>query len=436
MAHSLRNFLQKQSRLFTGLFLGLSAFSTYFCMYAFRKPFAAGQYQDIFLWGVDYKIILVVAQVLGYATAKGLGIKIVAEVKPQQRILYIIGMIVYSEINLLMFALVPAPDNWMFMYLNGLGLGMIYGLVFSFLEGRRITDLLGAGLAVSFIVSSGIIKSIARFAINLGISEFWMPFIVGLCFFPLLVLSVWAMNQVPKPDEQDKAERVERVPMFAKQRKKFMKKYGLGMSLLVIIYVLMTIFRDIRDNFGVEIWQELGITDISVFSETEVIIGIAISGMTGAAYLIKNHKMALWFNHFMIFSGCALMLLATFSYNNHGSTGYWWMVLTGLGLYMVYVPFNGMLFDRLLAALKERGNVGFLFYTADFCGYLGSVIVLLIKNFGKNNLSWLSLLNAFAQLLPTLCIILVISSYFYFNQIFNQKSNSGINLLGTLNRAQ
>jgi hypothetical protein len=72
------------------------------------------------------------------------------------------------------------------MYLNGLGLGMIFGLVFSYLEGRRITDLLGAGLAVSFIVSSGIIKSVSRWALSLGIDEFWMPFVVGLCFFPAL----------------------------------------------------------------------------------------------------------------------------------------------------------------------------------------------------------------------------------------------------------
>ena len=430
MRASLQSLLKKSSPLFRGIFLGTMAFSTYFCMYAFRKPFSAATYSDLTLWGIDYKIVLVVAQVLGYATAKGMGIKVVAEVKPHQRMLYIIGMILYAEICLLLFALVPAPDNWMFMYLNGLGLGMIFGLVFSYLEGRRITDLLGAGLAVSFIVSSGIIKSVSRWALSFGIDEFWMPSMVGLCFFPALIVSVWCMNLVPKPDEQDKLERVERVPMFAKQRRKFMKKYGLGMVLLVSIYVLMTIFRDIRDNFGVEIWQELGVSDIKIFSETEILIGIAISLMTGVAFLIKNHKNALWFNHGLIFGGCILMLLGTLLYNGGSITGYWWMVWNGLGLYMVYVPFNGILFDRLLAALNERGNVGFLFYTADFCGYLGSVLVLLIKNFGKNPISWLDLLNAFAQLLPTLCIVLVVSSYFYFNQIFQQKTKSGLRFLG------
>ncbi len=416
-------FLRRQSNLFNGCFLGLAAFCTYFAMYAFRKPFTAATYSGYTLWGIDYKVILVVAQVLGYATAKGLGIKVVSEAKPHQRLWYIIGMIVYAEINLLLFALVPAPDNWMFMYLNGLGLGMIYGLVFSYLEGRHITDLLGAGLAVSFIVSSGLIKTIASILLSWGIDEFWMPFVAGLLFFPLLLLSVWAMNQAPAASAKDQLERVERVPMYAKQRKKFMKKYGLGMLLLVVIYVLMTIFRDIRDNFGVEIWHSLGINEVSVFSTTEVIIGVIISVVTGVAFFIKNHKQALWFNHLMIVLGCLIMLFSTFAFNTHGLSGFWWMVCNGLGLYLVYVPFNGMLFDRLLAALRERGNVGFLFFTADFSGYLGSVAVLLLKNFGQTHAtSWLDLLNALAQLLPTLCIFLVISSYFYFNHIFHRQT--------------
>ena len=80
-----KNFLQKQSQHFIAFYLGLAGFSTYFCMYAFRKPFTAADFQGITLWGVDYKIVLVIAQVMGYATAKGLGIKIVSEVLPEKR---------------------------------------------------------------------------------------------------------------------------------------------------------------------------------------------------------------------------------------------------------------------------------------------------------------------------------------------------------------
>jgi hypothetical protein len=131
-----KTYLQTKSQRFLAIYLGLAGFSTYFCMYAFRKPFTAGDFHDIHLWGIDYKIILVIAQVLGYATAKGLGIKIVSESLPQNRAKYIVTMIAFSGLNLLFFALVKPPYNFIFLYLNGLGLGMVYGLVFSFLEGR------------------------------------------------------------------------------------------------------------------------------------------------------------------------------------------------------------------------------------------------------------------------------------------------------------
>jgi hypothetical protein len=43
----------------------VAAFGTYFCMYAFRKPFTAGSYAETSLGDAGYKSILVTAQVLG-----------------------------------------------------------------------------------------------------------------------------------------------------------------------------------------------------------------------------------------------------------------------------------------------------------------------------------------------------------------------------------
>ena len=59
--NNFKQFLHSQSQRFLSIYLGLAGFSTYFCMYAFRKPFTAGDFQDVTLWGTDYKIILVIA---------------------------------------------------------------------------------------------------------------------------------------------------------------------------------------------------------------------------------------------------------------------------------------------------------------------------------------------------------------------------------------
>ena len=72
------------SRAHPALFIaygGVVAFCAYFSMYAFRKPFSAATYEDVAGWTfvLDYKIALVIAQVLGYALSKFIGIKVIAE---------------------------------------------------------------------------------------------------------------------------------------------------------------------------------------------------------------------------------------------------------------------------------------------------------------------------------------------------------------------
>jgi Family of unknown function (DUF5690) len=416
---NLKQFLQAQSQRFLSVYMALAGFSTYFCMYAFRKPFTAGDFHDIGLWGIDYKIILVISQVLGYATAKGLGIKFVSEILLQNRVKNILWMIGFACLNLLFFAIVKPPYNFIFLYFNGLGLGMVFGLVFSFLEGRQITEILGASLSISFIVSSGVVKSIGKYFINLGVNEYWMPFWVGLIFFPLLLVSVYGLSLAPNPTKTDQNERSERLPMDGKDRIKFIRKYGFGLISLIIVYIWMTILRDIRDNFGVEIWKELGVKDASIFTKTESIIGFAICILTALIYLVKDHKKAFWLNHLMIFSGSFLILVSTLSFQNRNLDAFGWSVFMGMGLYMAYVPYNGMLFDRLLAVLKEKGNVGFLFYLADFSGYLATVFILIYQNFGTQKTSWLGFLMGLAQILPIFCIVSITVSFFYFNWKLN-----------------
>ncbi|MFN7110517.1 MAG: DUF5690 family protein [Brevundimonas sp.] len=57
--------------------------------------------------------------------------------------------------------------------------------------------------------------------------------------------------------------------------------------------------------------------------------------------------------------------------------------------YLAYTPFNAMLFDRMIAYSGTVGTAGFLIYIADASGYLGSVVLLLVRNFAAVDLPWL-----------------------------------------------
>ena len=76
---------------------------------------------------------------------------------------------------------------------------------------------------------------------------------------------------------------------------------ALGICLTVLIYMLLTIFRDIRDNFTVEIWQALGYGDtphILATAEIPVAVGVLIIMLTIQQYSCVEQPIFLDFSEF------------------------------------------------------------------------------------------------------------------------------------------
>ena len=404
-----------------------AAFSTYFCMYAFRKPFAVGTFEGVALLPglpeMDLKILYIVAQVIGYASSKFLGIKIVSELPAAQRARAIGLFIGLAWFALLLFAILPAPWCALALVLNGLPLGMIWGLVFGFLEGRKVSDLLGAGLCASFIVASGFVKSVGKWVMAAGVTEAWMPFATGACFVLPLAVFLWMLSQVPEPTAEDIAARVERKPMNAEQRGAFFKRYAPGLCLLVVGYVMLTAYRDFRDNFAREIWDALGYADEPAILTTAE-LPVAFGTLIAVAVLVrfKNNRRALLAIHGLMIFGALLTGVSTWMHEAGMISSANWMISVGLGLYLGYVPVNCVLFDRLIAAVGQVATAGFLIYVADASGYLGSVALLLYKNFGQPTLSWLSFFTTFSYAMSVFCVVLFSASAFYFRGVTTDES--------------
>src|SRR5262249_4688563 len=158
----------------------------------------------------------------------------------------------FAQLALLLFGLVPAPYNFIFLFLNGLPLGMVFGLVMGFLEGRRATEALMAGLCASFILADGFTKSVGTYLLHEGVPEVWMPFVAGLLFAPPLILFVWMLTRIPPPTHRDIEQRSARTPMNRRERRAFFLKYGVGLTMLVLLYLMITILRSMRADFAPE----------------------------------------------------------------------------------------------------------------------------------------------------------------------------------------
>ncbi|MBN2777092.1 MAG: hypothetical protein JXR36_05595 [Bacteroidales bacterium] len=425
----LQQFLARNNKVWFIIIASLAAFATYSCMYAFRKPFTALSYSSDSFWGVDYKILLLTAQIIGYTLSKFIGIKFVPEIKLHKRAKAIILLTGLAGLALLGFALVKPPYNMIFMFVNGIPLGMIWGLVFSYLEGRKQTEVLGAVLCVSFIFSSGFVKSVGLIMVEtFNVSEFWMPFITALVFFIPLIFFVYILNQLPPPDKEDIELRTERKPMNKNQRKQLLSKLSFGIVILTVIYIMLTVFRDLRDNFAVELWSDLGIKDASgVLTTAEIPISIFVLVLTGLVMFFKNNETAFKVILIMVISGFILTGVAGLLFDFNAISPFMWMVLMGAGLYMGYVPFNAILFERLLAAFKYVGTVSFLIYIADAFGYLGSIGVYFYRNFFSSDISWLNFFNQSSLWFSIIGVSLGIITYIYFNIKLKNQINGKTN---------
>jgi hypothetical protein len=403
--------------LFT-LFAGLAGFAAYSSMYAFRKPFSVALFESVPGWhfALDYKIALVMAQVAGYALAKILGVKLIAEISPARRAGAILKLIFAAWLALVLFAVIPAPWNVFAMFLNGLPLGMIWGLVFGFMEGRRTSEMLGAIVCASFILGSGGVKSVGKLLLDTAhVSPFWMPAAAGALFFPLLAVSVWALSVLPPPSPADERERVRRAPMGPPERSQFLARYGVGISLLVVSYVLTTALRDFRDNFAAELWMALGFGHAaSVFTASELPVALLALTVLGVIIAVKDNDRALLVIHGVVIFGLVLLGLSTLGFQGGLISPLAWMILSGAGLYMAYVPFNAMLFDRLIAVSGTVGTAGFLIYIADACGYVGSCALLVWRNFGLVDLDWLQVFEMSAYSASIIGLLLVTASAAFF----------------------
>ena len=386
-------------------------------MYGFRKPFttiadAPGQ---ALVLGLSFKVVLVISQTLGYMLSKFIGIKVISEMPRQQRALAILVLVGVAELALVLFGLVPRPWNAVALFFNGLPLGMVFGLVLGFLEGRRATEALAAGLCTSFILADGVTKSVGSWLLANDVSSAWMPALAGLVFAGPLLVFVVMLTRVPPPTNRDVAERSERVTLTRGERWGLYGRYWFGLTAIVLIYLLISILRSIRSDFAPELWQGLKTEVVpKIFSQSEMFVALGVLIVNGALVLVRDSRVAFFASLGVCGAGLALMISALFGVQSGSLGGFPFMVLVGLGLYLPYVAIHTTVFERFLAMTKEKGNLGFLMYVADAIGYLGVVAVLLGKNLCKVEGTFINFFLTISWIAAGLSLLCLLGSWLYF----------------------
>lgn len=414
-----------RKRLFDFLFIlwaGGAALLSYSLVYALRKPFTAASFENAEFFDLDYKVVVTISQILGYVISKFIGIKLISELKAEERFKFILTSVLLAEASLILFGLLSTPFNVAAMFLNGLSLGCMWGVIFSFIEGRRVTDILASLLGVSMVVSSGTAKSVGLYVMNhLHVSEFWMPALIGAVALPLLLLLGWALNRLPKPTQEDIARKSERETLNGRQRRELFKSYMPFLSMLFVANIAIVVLRDIKEDFLVNI---IDVSSYSpwLFARIDSIVTLIILGIFGLMVFVKDNLKALSVLFVLIMSGMVVMSVVSFGQEQFRLSPVAWLFIQSLCLYITYLTFQTIFFDRFIACFRIRGNVGFFIVTTDFLGYTGTVVVLVLKEFCNPNIDWALFYNQLAGYVGIFCCIVFACTFVYLHQRFRRET--------------
>jgi hypothetical protein len=300
----------------------------------------------------------------------------------------------------------------------------VYGIVFSFLEGRRFTEMLALGLNISVVVASGILKTIylELHGFFPAISEFSMPFFMGLLFLPLFLIFVWMLSVIPEPTAEDIRLRTERLPMTQQDKRAVMRQFGFPIVCLVIFYASMVVLRDFRDNFTIEIWNEIDSNwASSVLTKTEMITGITVLVIIGSLAFVRDNVKGFRLTNLILFISICLMGSGTFLFQQGLVSGFLWMLLVGVGTFLAYTVLQTVIFERMIALFRIKANAGFFVYICESIGYMGSAALLLYKEFFMKEMNWSAVLMQFTYIQFFLGFLLLLAANVFFERYRQQK---------------
>jgi hypothetical protein len=273
--------------------------------------------------------------------------------------------------------------------------------------------LLIAGLSCSFIIAGAVTRDVGRDLVirEWGVSQFWMPFVTGCLFVPLLVLSVTLLDQLPSPTAEDRALRSPRGAMSGSLRRGFLARFGLGFVLLLLAYLLLTAFRDFRDHYAAEIFDSLGLGDQrGIFSRTERWAMLSAISTVAFLNLFRDHRLVLMAVFGIIIAGFGLIGLSTLAFRGGHISGSSWMIWVGVGVYLAYVPYGAVLFERMMAASRLPGTSVFAIQLADGVGYTGSVLVQIFRDLFQGDADRLTFVIPYGYFVSLLGALLMLVS--------------------------
>lgn len=359
--------------------LGLACFALYASVFLIKSAMLAAQWRGERALGLELKSALAAAQTLGYLMGKAPALAIAPKLEQREllpaslAIIWLAGALVCASTAL------PPTLGVIAVSLACVILSPTWYVMQRSIEGRAHTEAIMAVASLSVIGMSGVAKAMGAQLLRQGASERGMVAVCALAGVLLGSLAAVGVGMQPPPSAADVRLRGNRSRVVSLRREcaLLMSRYGRGIALSTAAFVLCGTVRAFRDFFQAELLGAVGQSHSpSAFAGSELLISVLVLAVTSGFSRVRDNLTALR----AITATAALggLLIAAMSALWLGGRigGYSWIVGTGAGTFLCYVPMGGMLYDRLLSAGGEQVTATPLTLAGDTAVLLATALLL------------------------------------------------------------
>ena len=150
-----------------------------------------------------------------------------------------------------------------------------------------------------------------------------------------------------------------------------------------------------------------------MFAKLDSVVTLVILALFGLMIFVRSNFRALLLLLGLVIAGMLVMAYVSFRYEALRLDPLVWLFIQSLCLYVAYLSFQTIFFDRFIACFRIRGNVGFFIVLIDFIGYTGTVLVLTVKEFCSPDVEWLPFYNRLAGYVGIACTVLFAGAAVY-----------------------
>ena len=144
------------------------------------------------------------------------------------------------------------------------------------------------------------------------------------------------------------------------------------LSIILVANFLLVALRDIKEDFLVKIFDVTGSGYSSwIFAQLDSIVTLIILIIFGLMVFVRNNMRVLLILLSLVILGMLTMSFISLRYEALQLSPVVWLFIQSLCLYLAYLCFQTIFFDRFIACFRIRGNVGFFIVLIAFIVYLG-----------------------------------------------------------------